>query len=156
MREDMDKVIVERPRLGGGRGRSGRPPRDLEDQPRFLGMRRQAKLTGDFKTLNENLAPLRRYLGRQVGRPWNKVYGEISARIDRSNAVQAHVLTHLDQMIHRTVWKVAATPAAPCGLMFHRVSFFHGGQQAVDEGDLYVDPDDGLIKRARRRLKGPR
>lgn len=39
---------------------------------------RQAKEAGGSKVLNENLTPLRRYLERQVGRPWNKVYSEIA------------------------------------------------------------------------------
>lgn len=94
MRDDMFKVIVERPRRKSRdpRGRDGRHYRDASDAaflPAKAGYR-------DFKSLNENLRPLARFLEAQVGRPWNKVYGEIRAAIDGRNAVQHHVLQHLD------------------------------------------------------------
>lgn len=150
MREDMAKVIVERPRILEGLIRKGRRVRDIEDQPRFLGMRRHAKERGGEKLLNENLAPLRRYLERQAGRPWNKVNSEIRARIDVGNEVQAHTLTHIDQFLHLNVRRVAPSAEAPCGLAYQ--SDF-GWLHRVREGDLYVDPDDGLIKRAKLRYR---
>jgi hypothetical protein len=150
MRSDMDKVLVERPRRGGHGARKGRLPRDPEALPRFLGLRRQAKEHGDFKHLNENLAPLGRYLERQVNRPWNKVYSEICARIDKGNTVQAHVLTHIDQFLHLKVDKVQPSPAAPCGVVLLARRWV--GACSVRPGELYVDPDDGIIKRARRKV----
>lgn len=63
MRADMNKVIVERPR--GGRGypqRSERFARNVEDWPS-----RARKCHYKTKYLNENLAPLKRYLRSQVG-----------------------------------------------------------------------------------------
>ncbi len=65
MREDMSRVIVERPRLGGDRGRKARAVA-LDDLPKQEGMRRHM-LSGDGKMLNENLSPLQRYLECQVG-----------------------------------------------------------------------------------------
>jgi hypothetical protein len=51
------------------------------------------------KFLNENLAPLRRYLRSQVGRPWNKVYSEICQHMNRNSAVQLHIWQHLMQYV---------------------------------------------------------
>ena len=48
-----------------------------------------------YRGLNENLAPLRRYLHAQIGRPWNKVFSEICAGIDRRNTVQQHIHQHI-------------------------------------------------------------
>ena len=73
MRDDMAQVIVERPRLRGGSTRKGRTG-DWDAMPSREGMRRPHVLRGDPKPLNENLSPLRRFLERQVGRPWDKVY----------------------------------------------------------------------------------
>ena len=73
MRSDMAKVIVERPRIPAFKSRKGRR-QALEDLPVQEGMRRARALRGDLKELNENLKPLRRYLERQVGRRWDKVY----------------------------------------------------------------------------------
>jgi hypothetical protein len=99
MRSDMAKILVERPRLGGGsrfpRGRNPDGPRvPCEDWRTAEGMRRPW-LRGDYKSLNENLAPLRRYLRSNVGRPWDKVYSEVCQRINRDSAVQFHVWQHL-------------------------------------------------------------
>ena len=60
MRDDMSKVIVERPRWGSRMGtREGRRYRASEDVPGKIGMT-QGYTTR--KWLNENLAPLRRWL----------------------------------------------------------------------------------------------
>jgi hypothetical protein len=56
---------------------------------------RRPWFNGDFKGLSENLAPLRRYLQSQVGRPWNKVYSEVCERINPNSAVQLHIWQHL-------------------------------------------------------------
>jgi hypothetical protein len=94
MRSDMFKVIVERPRVGGKDARKGRPPRDVEDHPSSQGMRRPYQRQGG-KSLNEHLAPLRRFLRKQVGRPWNKVYSEICDGLRAGHPVHDHVRQHL-------------------------------------------------------------
>lgn len=78
MRKDMAKVIVTRPRIVDSVRRRGRARSD-DLLPKGVGLRRDAMEHGGFKALNENLAPLRRYLERQVGRSWNKVFGEIAS-----------------------------------------------------------------------------
>lgn len=107
MRDDMYKVIVERPRLRYGRKpgwfREGRIFRnrvwgdeDGQHGPHHLGMRRGYKRR---KWLNENLAPLYRWLDKQAGRPWDDVYGELARNIDRRNTVQAHIFTHIEDRV---------------------------------------------------------
>jgi len=97
MREDMARVIVER-RASNPQQPKGRRPA-LEDLPSHEGMRRAAALRGDRKELNENLAPLRRYLEGQVGRPWDKAYAEIAARLRIDSTVQQHVRDHLRDFV---------------------------------------------------------
>ncbi|MGJ7495145.1 hypothetical protein ACSFA8_08720 [Variovorax sp. RT4R15] len=98
MREDMYKVIVERPRRGGGVQGDGRQWRNSRDRGSHLGMTQGYRFG---KGLNENLAPLRRWLHQQVHRPWDKVYAELCAGIDRRNTVQAHIYQHLDDFVDR-------------------------------------------------------
>ena len=98
MREDMYKVIVERPRRGGGVQGEGRTWRNSRDRGTHLGMQRGYARP---KWLNENLAPLRRWLHKQVHRPWDAVYSELSQGIDRRNTVQAHIYQHIDQFVER-------------------------------------------------------
>ena len=94
MREDMYKVIVERPRQGSRRAssRAGRLYRASEDVPSKMGIKHGIEPS---KWLNENLAPLRRFIAAQVHRPWRKVYAELCANIDRRNTVQEHIFTHI-------------------------------------------------------------
>ena len=98
MREDMYKVIVERPRRGGGVQGDGRNWRNSRDRGSHLGMQQGYAYP---KYLNENLAPLKRWLHKQVHRPWDAVYSDLSRGIDRRNAVQAHIYQHIDQFVER-------------------------------------------------------
>jgi hypothetical protein len=135
MRPDMYKVIVERSR----RGKSMRPLairfRNNLDSPAHLSMR----TAYDHRELNENLQPLRRYLYAQVGRPWDKVYSEICATIDRRNTVQQHIHQHIDQFI-----------ATRVGLRDGRLIDFTNGRclplTGLRHQELYVDPRSGLIR----------
>jgi hypothetical protein len=136
----MSRVIVERPRRGGGWARKGRAV-PMEELPERQGLRRPYILSRNSKTLNDNLAPLRRYLERQVGRPWNKVYSEIAAHLRANSTVQQHVRDHLGDF-------VAIKPRRRSG------SFFATGVNERHDQlwwePLYVDPDDGLLKRTDR------
>jgi hypothetical protein len=129
----MAKVIVERPRRKASGRLRGRLGSDWESQPIKQGMKYR---WADTKSLNENLAPLRRYLARQVGRLWAKVYSEISTDLKATNAVQQHVRDHLKDYVAI------------------KVSFNKAGKPMNVSGwwrsyDFYVDPGDGLLKRAK-------
>ena len=134
MRKDMARVIVERPRIKPFNCRKGRY-RDWEDMPSHEGMRRAHALRGDRKELNENLAPLRRYLERQVGRPWSKVYSQIAQNLRVDSTVQQHVRDHLHDF-------VAVKP--------RRVASGWRPGRAIWWQPLYVDPVTGLLCRTDR------
>ena len=108
MREDMSKVIVERPRLRLPRRAGSLYPRaklkhlagrDASEAPS------RERLGGRYayKRLNENLAPLTRYLRAQLGRPWNTVYSEVCAQLAMTSAVQKHVVDHLKEFVFTRV-----------------------------------------------------
>jgi hypothetical protein len=147
MRDDMAKIIVDRPRIPDRYGSKGRPQKP-EDFPQYEGMRRPHLLAGGGKRLNENLQPLRRYLERQVGRPWNKVYAEIAKNLRADNTVQQHVRDHLQDY-------VAVTPRRVFGSWRNRAG------SGLWYQPLYVDPVTGLLcrtdrlpeEKARRRAK---
>jgi hypothetical protein len=105
----------------------------LEDMPVHEGMRRAVSLSGERKQLNENLSPLRRYLERQVGRPWNKVYSEIAAHLRADNAVQQHVRDHLRDFVAVKPRRVSAG--------------WRGTGHSIWYQPLYVDPVTGLLRR---------
>ena len=109
MREDMSKVLVEEPRHGRAfaraiqgqrRQRWNELDRDDEGGPVHIGMRHDRLAC---KTFGEHLGPLYRYLDRQVHRPWNKVYSELCAGLDRRSVVQNHLFEHIgDHVALRT------------------------------------------------------
>ena len=141
MRADMSRVIVERPRRGGVDRRGCAVP--LDDLPQREGMRRPHVLAGGARELNENLAPLRRYLERQVGRPWNKVYAEIASCLRAGNTVQQHVRDHLRDF-------VAIKPRRRHGWYFSHPGDGKEPFSRLWYQPLYVDEKDGILKRTDR------
>jgi len=143
MRDDMFEVIIERPRHAS----RARFPRKLRRRdavatrhdPERLGFLAGIGLTD--KSLNENLAPLRRYLERQVNRPWDKVWSEICAKLKPSSTVQQHVRDHIGDFVaiktfmkDGAVWIGDAFLTTPQPLKGSRLR-------------LYVDPRSGLLRR---------
>jgi hypothetical protein len=131
MRKDMARVIVERPRIKPFNCRKGRQ-KSRDDLPSHEGMRRAHAQRGDRKELNENLAPLRRYLEKQVGRPWDKVYSEIAECLRVDSTVQQHVRDHLHDF-------VAIKP--------RRIARSWYRERILWWQPLYVDPVTGLLCR---------
>jgi hypothetical protein len=151
MRKDMSKVIVERPRVG--RSWAGRKPgrtrvvADDDGEPLRTARgaaREPVRPPRKTKSLNENLNPLRRYLAAQVGRPWNKVFAEISEHLKPTSTVQQHVRDHLEDFVavktRMRGGKVVLTPR-------------FGGERPLDEDwrHFYVHPRTGLLRLNERR-----
>jgi hypothetical protein len=149
----MAKVIVERPRFGSSlRGKSKGYRRRLQRMgPDNLPAREGMKMRhqGHTKWLNEHLGPLRRYLDAQVGRPWNKVFSEICAHIDRNSAVQDHVRDHVSDYVATQVIEIDGVPCS-------NSSRLHGYPLSeLYSVYWYVCPRSGILKRVKRR-KRPR
>ena len=160
MRKDMEKLLCERPRVGGGHANAGRRAkvnkakirRDDEGfdchAPTQETMKAQWKRgSSETKSLNENLAPLFRFLHSQVGRPWDKVYSDIKAHVRFDKATQYHILQHLWGYVELNPIMVDGKPhtygyngLSPLG----RFGIFDS---------LYVCPKSGLLKATPNRPK---
>lgn len=145
MRKDMSKIIVERPRLGRGAAGVQKPGRtralvDDDGAPLRASAREPKKRVEKSKSLNENLAPLRRFLEAQVDRPWNKVYSEISENLKATSTVQQHVRDHVEDF-------VAVKTRMRAGEVW--VSGRRGRDMALKDSyqRLYVDPRTGLLRK---------
>jgi hypothetical protein len=152
MRADMAKVIVERPRR---KGWETRKPKGYRRRLRRYGddgpPAREGMTTcweGGSKSLNEHLGPLRRYLDRQVGRPWNKVFSEICAHINRNSAVQDHVRDHVADYV--TIHVVLRD-----GVPFSQEGTWRLGR-AVQPGYWYVCPRTGLLRKVKPAARRPK
>jgi len=141
MRDDMFKVIVERPRWGASHAPSPKLKTTPHPDTRCIGMMRHAKIGARYtKALNENLAPLLRYLRRQRGRRWNDVYSEICASLDTGSTVKMHVRQHIEDLVlaHISIgrqgeWMFEGDVLGREGRWFRRRK-------------LFVDPRDGILK----------
>jgi hypothetical protein len=141
MRPDMSKVIVERPRLRGGRGKKHRALVADLDAPLHQGMRRVHK---NLKCLNENLNPLQRFLGSRVGKYWPKVYAEICENLRPSSTIQQHVRDHLfDFVATRTTLRTDGV----------WVNNGYGGPARLEDSgcDFYVHPVSKCLMRNKHR-----
>jgi len=137
----MSKVIVERPRRpgydGGGANRGRAVDHDL--MVSHEGMRAPHVRHYGGKELNENLAPLRRFIQSRVGRRWDDVYSEISENLKVTSAVQQHVRDHVEdfvavrtRMVNGEIW----------------ITSRWGSPHPLREGwkEFYVDPRDGILR----------
>ena len=148
MRADMFKVIVQRPRWGGSHARAVKLKRSRTDDVSFIGHKRHVHVAADYtKILNENLAPLVRFLRSRIGRRWDDVFSEICARLDTGSTIKMHVREHLEdfvavgisrgrfgEWIYRGEVITEGGPriVGPYGVRYRRVRFF-------------VDPENGLL-----------
>lgn len=145
MRKDMSKVIVERPRTG--RAVAGKKPgrtRTLVDDDgepiRAKGAREPKGREQRTKGLNETLNPLKRYLASNVGRPWNKIYSEISEHLKPTSTVQQHVRDHVDDFV--------ATKTRMKGGVVVVTPRFGGERKLEDDWCLYyVHPRTGILRK---------
>jgi len=113
MRDDMAKVVTERPRRGHGntskkttgqRIRSYDPGREY-DGPNRLPVSPGRQYGYDCKEFSDLINPLKRYLRSCVGKPWNKVHSELSRKLDRRSLSGSHIWDHVmgdrDRLLHR-------------------------------------------------------
>src|SRR5262245_16613941 len=149
MRDDMHEVIIERPRRGSRMRHDRRlrrvdPKRtsahDPESLPFHKGMGRTAEEARNRKEFTDLLGPLKRYLARQVNRPWDKVWSEICANLKAENPAQRHVRLHVHDF-------VAVNTSVRDGAVW--LTDRWGGTRPLTAGctELYVDPRTGILRR---------
>jgi hypothetical protein len=98
----LDRAAHPRPRRSGSAATSATGWTATAKAP----SRASRCATTAANNLGEHLAPLYRYLQKQVNRPWAKVYGELCAGLDKRSVVQSHLFQHIDGKVEvNTVWK---------------------------------------------------
>ena len=108
MREDMSKVVIERPRSGhslpsaktGLRLRQYDESDEFDELPRRVsGTRNKHLRPRNTKHFSDLLGPLRRYLRSNVGRPWDKVYSEMKQHLDNRKTTGRHIFEHVEREV---------------------------------------------------------
>ncbi len=136
MRSDMSKVLCEVRRYQWADSKVHRIKDHIHNDPDNLPLRAKVSMgRHGTKSFTDLLGPLKKYLRRQVGRPWDKVYSEVSKHIRPSSTVQRHLLGHLFQMIaiHVEEEDGHVSPKPP-------------SRSWLVRGNLYVCPRSNIIK----------
>ena len=152
MRKDMDKLLVTTPRVGSSmKNREVREARrsaregDYDNLPRNSSMKPKSRRWDDRKQLNEYLTPLVRYLKKNCGRPWDKVYSEICENMDRRGIVQDHIFQHLFDYVERNPIFKDGKP--------HRTGY--GGLSRLYKSDWSFYVDEGGTLRQPKEKRPP-
>lgn len=101
MRSDMRKVVTEAPRAGSSNKslktghRLSKDDYDKDDSPYRHPISRYRQHGYDAKEFSDVLGPLRRFLRKNVGRPWDMIYSEMSQSLDNRTVSGRHIWTHV-------------------------------------------------------------
>jgi len=141
MREDMYKVVINRPRYACRYATKAKLRYlDGHDLPHRITGKQvfRYKTKAITKSFSDHVMPLKRYLLSQRGRNWDDVFSEICEHLDTGSTVKVHVHEHIDGFIERKVMRDEDGVLWSCSGYLERL---------VESGtELYVDPDDNLIK----------
>ena len=139
MRDDMAKVVTERPRRGHGNaskkttGRRIRfydPNQDYDEATR-LPVARRRQYGPDCKEFSDLIGPLKRYLRSCIGKPWDKIHSELSQKLDRRSLSGSRIWDHVrweietdcyigaDRLVYTTRCTYALSPVPVDGLYVH-------------------------------------
>lgn len=163
MRDDMSKVVTERPRQGpankskkttGQRIRRYDPGREY-DEPTRLPIARHRQYGYDAKEFSDLINPLKRYLRTCIGKPWRKVHSELSLKLDRRSVSGSHIWDHVMREIEIDCY------IGDDGLAYSNNRTYVGRTSDFPIEGIYVHPKSGLIReqsdaRIRRRRRNLR
>jgi hypothetical protein len=144
MREDMSKVVTERPRWGHRlpssktrlRVRRYDSDKEYDDLPkRVSGSRSKHIRAEQTKHFSDLLGPLLRFLRKNVGRPWNTVYSEMKEILDDRKVTGRHIFEHVEMEVETH---------ALIGDDGELYKLGYGGRQRPIY-EFYVDPRNGLL-----------
>lgn len=162
MRPDFGKVLTERPRayrpMGPkstyGKVRASVSPTYLFDEddgwdcmdPVKVGVRNTRGSKYGRKSFSDLLGPLVRLLRKNVGRPWDKVQGEISKHLPRrGNTVQAHIWQHLEHLVKIQCVRDGHQILDSKGLVIADLKRNVKIRRGFSSGNFYVD-QTGLLR----------
>lgn len=107
MRHDMDRVIQETARAGSSNPSKKTSLRirhhngsEFEDLPKRLSVSHAKHQSGFSKSPGVTLRPLRRFLQKNIGRPWNDIYSEICQSIDRRTSRGHDLFCYLEWEVY--------------------------------------------------------
>jgi hypothetical protein len=146
-------VVTERPRRGHeqpskkwGR-RLNKSEYELDDHGATgAPIARRRQYASNWKQFSDLLGPLRRYLRAQVGRPWDKVWSEITQTLDSRSLTGQHIFDHIRWEVEQEAWIGAD------GRLYHKRQW--SSIELVS--GLFVHPASGILCFRPERQRGSR
>lgn len=152
MRPDFNKLLVERERVGHSMdyGMTRKSKRlneaDVLQIGGRQGMRKRHKLSGEYKSFNENLNPLKGFLHSKIGKKWDKTYSELRKTFDARSVINQHILEHLFDYVDVNAVIIDGKIMTMSGRYNPR------GYVPIKQSysDYYVCPKDGTLKKSNK------
>lgn len=150
----LDKIVVERPRGGGGLktppGYKKALQKSNNEGRKYESLRRRWTESGHRKSFSDHLGPLRRLLRSKVGEHWDDVYSEICQRLDRNTVTGQHVISHVWDFVERYVEIINGVP-------YRKASGKYSSNYPLGDWreQLYVHPQTGILCLAEKKPKTP-
>lgn len=121
IRKDMKKVIIERPRVGGGFFRKPPKPNSLKLVDDDCSPTRESMRKGigyDGKEQTDVLGPLKRFLTKNVGRRWDDVWSEVCEHTQdfMGDHLRRHVSLYVEVNVHEEDGKLVNDRGIPVGI----------------------------------------
>ncbi len=106
--------------------------------------------SGNTKWQDDNLGPLIRFLDKNQGQFWDKVYSKLCQQMDKSNVIGQHLFDHLEDFVETKT-----------GIEEGKIMFYdkYGGPREISESRLfaiqcfYVHPKSGQLLKVNRKKK---
>jgi len=144
MRKDMAKVVTEAPRRGHANRSSKWGRRLCKDEYALddhgatrAPVSRHRQYGWNAKEFSDSLGPLRGYLRKQIGRPWDNVWSEIANTLDSRSLTGQHIFDHIRWEVELDAW------LGDDGRLYHKRRW--GAIELVS--GLYVHPVTRLLAR---------
>lgn len=154
-----DKIITERPRGGGTRQDSTQKVRardhSLMALEKFENLAKMERLNPGgpmnyfdihSKRFSDLITPLKAWLDKQVGRPWDKVMSDIHGMVNTKKVTGRHVMDHVKQWVKTNV-EIDGKNVVDLGKYYWKAT---REARYLRPGELYVHPVDGLLKVVRK------
>ena len=147
MRDDMKRVVITRPRHGSSMKNEEvrehrRRVRDDNSSslPQKASMKPKGKFSWHRKELSDFLNPLLRFLRKNCGRPWDKVYSEICQNLDRRGVINDHIFQHLEHMVNKNPIFIGKVPHVPIWGGDLDPIYRNGHTFYIDQNNLLQEP----------------
>lgn len=152
MKSDMHKIVRDNGKIGGDDGYHQRHRSNIkqmihEEKFDAIPLKESIKPKidwDDLKLSSVNSKPIKRFLEKNIGRSWNKIYSEIRKKANSNSDTQHVMLNMIEHIVELNAEYVDGIPKT--------CSFDHSRYELLDD-HFYVCPNTKCLKKHKRKKK---